>query len=293
MAVYGSSEIDRGNRRYIAAAMQAPTLEREHEFELARRWRDEGDEAALHEIIEAYARFVVRIAWRFRGYGLPIGDLVQEGNIGLMEAAARFDADRNARFSTYASWWIMASMQDYVLRHNSIVRVATTPAKRRLFFNLRRLRAQLATGSDRTLTDDDREEIATRLNVKAADVARMEAHLGGADVSLNATVGDDDAYELIDALADLGPTPEDVTESVHDGATRSTWLHEALATLSPRERRIIVGRFLEEDKRTLAEIGDDFGVSKERIRQIEARALGKLRNELLTRADGPEDLFTN
>lgn len=293
MATYGASEIDRGNRRYIAATMQAPTLEREHEFELARRWRDEGDEAALHEIIEAYARFVVRIAWRFRGYGLPVGDLVQEGNIGLMEAAARFDTEHNARFSTYASWWIMAAMQDYVLRHNSIVRVATTPAQRRLFFNLRRLRAQLATGRDHTLTDADREVIAERLRVKPGDVARMEAHLGGADVSVDATIGDDDGGALIDTLADHGPTPEDVTEAALDAATRSTWLREALDSLAPRERRIIAGRFLAEDKLTLAEIGQEFGVSKERIRQLEARALGKLRLALMDRVDGPGELFTN
>ncbi len=292
MATYAAREIDRGNRRYIAATMQAPTLEREYEFELARRWRDDGDEDALHEIIEAYARFVVRIAWRFRGYGLPIGDLVQEGNIGLMEAAARFDADRNARFSTYASWWIMAAMQDYVLRHNSIVRVATTPAQRRLFFNLRRLRAKLATGRDHELTDADREEIASRLQVKAADVVRMEAHLGGADVSLNATIGEDDGSELMDTLPDGEPTPAEVTEQVLDGATRSRWLREALDSLSARERRIIADRFLEEDKRTLAEIGDDFGVSKERIRQLEARALGKLKTRLMTRVDAPGELFT-
>ena len=129
MASFASQTIERGNRRYAAAVMQAPILEREYEFDLARRWRDKKDEKALHELIEAYARFVLRIAWKFRGYGLPVGDLVQEGNIGLMEAAQRFDPERNARFSTYASWWIMAAIQDYILRHTSLVRIATTPAQ--------------------------------------------------------------------------------------------------------------------------------------------------------------------
>ena len=187
MASFASHDIERGNRRYAAAVMRAPVLEREYEFDLARRWRDDEDEDALHELIEAYARFVLRIAWKFRGYGLPVGDLVQEGNIGLLEAAQRFDPERNARFSTYASWWIMAAIQDHILRNNSIVRVATTPAQRRLFFNLRRVRAKLATGVDGELTDFDREVVAQHLDVRVKDVVRMEGHLSGADSSLNAT----------------------------------------------------------------------------------------------------------
>ncbi|MGE0253863.1 MAG: RNA polymerase factor sigma-32 [Alphaproteobacteria bacterium] len=280
MAYGGSRDLDQGNRRYVASVMAAPILERDHEFELARRWRDDDDTEALHELIEAYARFVVRIAWKFRGYGLPIGDLVQEGNVGLMEAARRFDPDREARFSTYASWWIMAAIQDYVLRHTSIVRVATTPAQRRLFFNLRRVRAKLATGPDGTLTDADRVKVAERLGVKVADVERMEAHLGGPDSSLDAGVGEDEDNSWMDMLADDGPTPEDIVSDRLDSETRSRWLKRALATLSDRERKIIVRRFLDEDRLTLSEIGDDFGVSKERVRQIEAKALAKLRDEL-------------
>ncbi|MHA1564938.1 MAG: RNA polymerase factor sigma-32, partial [Alphaproteobacteria bacterium] len=273
MSLQRSGELDQGNRRYISAVMDAPILEREYEFDLARRWRDDRDEKALHELVEAYARFVIRIAWGFRGYGLPIGDLVQEGNIGIMEAAARFDPERNARFSTYASWWIMAAIQDYILRNNAIVRIATTPTQRRLFFNLRRVRARLATGADGTLTTADREKVAEQLRVKPSDVARMEAHLGGPDASLNATIGDDDAVEVLDLLADEGPNPEELIGEAFDTQTYSKWLHEALDELTPRERTIIVDRFLKEEKSTLAEIGGDFGVSKERIRQIEAKAL--------------------
>lgn len=292
MAVFASQDIERGNRRYAASVMRAPVLEREYEFDLARRWRDHKDEDALHELIEAYARFVLRIAWKFRGYGLPIGDLVQEGNVGLMEAAQRFDPERNARFSTYASWWIMAAIQDHVLRNNSIVRVATTPAQRRLFFNLRRVRAKLATGGNGDLTDLDREAVAEHLDVKVKDVVRMEAHLGGGDNSLNATVNAEDDMEFQDLLADDGPNPEEVTASQIDGETRSKWLHEALDTLSDRERKIIARRFLEDDKSTLAEIGETFGVSKERIRQIEAKALDKLRVELKQHAGDPGELLS-
>lgn len=292
MPSFASQNIERGNRRYAASVMRAPVLERDHEFALARRWRDDDDEEALHELIEAYARFVLRIAWKFRGYGLPVGDLVQEGNIGLMEAAQRFDPDREARFSTYASWWIMAAIQDFILRHTSMVRVATTPAQRRLFFNLRRVRAELATGPNGELTDADREKVARRLEVKVTDVERMEAHLGGPDSSLNASLSDEEDGEFLDLLPDEGPTPEDVVGYIHDRETRSRWLDEALGTLDERERKIIVKRFLDEDKKTLAEIGEDFGVSKERIRQIEAKALGKLHMVLSDRGEDASDLLT-
>jgi RNA polymerase sigma-32 factor len=292
MASFASPAIERGNRRYAAAVMQAPVLEREHEFDLARRWRDDKDEDALHELIEAYARFVLRIAWKFRGYGLPVGDLVQEGNIGLMEAAQRFDPEREARFSTYASWWIMAAIQDYILRHTSMVRIATTPAQRRLFFNLRRVRAELATGPNGELTDADRERVAKRLEVKVADVERMEAHLGGPDASLNASLTNEEDGEYLDLLPDDAPTPEDIIGYTHDSEARSRWLGDALATLDDRERKIIVRRFLDGDKQTLAEIGEDFGVSKERIRQIEAKALAKLRTALTETGASTDELLS-
>jgi RNA polymerase sigma-32 factor len=292
MAGFAPQDIERGNRRYAASVMRAPVLERKYEFDLARRWRNGKDEDALHELIEAYARFVLRIAWKFRGYGLPVSDLVQEGNVGLMEAAQRFDPERNVRFSTYASWWVMAAIQDHVLRNKSIVRVATTPAQRRLFFNLRRVRAKLATGADGELTDFDREAVAEQLAVRVKDVVRMEAHLGGGDNSLNATVNAEDDIEFQDLLADNGPNPEELTASQIDGETRSEWLQEALDTLSERERKIITRRFLENDKSTLAEIGESFGVSKERIRQIEAKALEKLRMELKQHASNPGELLS-
>ncbi len=269
------------DRRYISAAMKAPLLEREEEQELARRWRDHDDTEALDRIITAHIRLCVRMASRFKGYGLPAGDLIQEGNAGLLEAAKRFDPDRDVRFSTYASWWILAAMQEYVVRNSSVVRLGTTPAQKSLFFNLRRLRAQLAdsAGSSR-MTDDQRELIARELSVPVAAVERMEAHFSAPDQSLNAPVGDGDVHELIDFLADDGETPDAEAEDLIDGETRMRWVREAMEHLTPREREVINRRFLVDEKITLAEIGADFGVTKERVRQIEDKALSKLRAHL-------------
>jgi RNA polymerase sigma-32 factor len=289
MALTNAAHPDRHDRRYISAAMEAPLLEREHEADLARRWRDKRDEKALHEIIEAHVRLVIRIAGKFRGYGLPLADLIQEGNTGLMEAANRFDPEREVRFSTYATWWIMAAIQEYIVRNSSIVRIGTTPAQKSLFFNLRRLRARIGASPVGGLTDEQRSRIARELGVPIEAVERMEAHMSRPDRSLNATVGDDDGDELQDFLPDDGPSPEEIVGVRHDDAVRQERLHKALDTLTPRERQIIARRFLEDDGRTtLAEIGAAFGVTKERIRQIEGKALDKLRDALDLEADSQE-----
>src|ERR1700741_570945 len=194
MALSETSELRRGAQSYLRAAMRAPLLAAEHERDLARRWRDDHDERALHELPTAYMRLVVAMASRFRHYGLPLSDLVQEGNVGLMQAAARFEPDREVRFSTYAAWWIRSAMQDYVLRNWSIVRTGTTGAQKALFFNLRRLRAKIE-GSGETLTDDGRAWIADQLDVGLSDVRDMEMRLSGSDQSLNAPMresGDDE-----------------------------------------------------------------------------------------------------
>ncbi len=292
MAQIRQAPVDSGSRRYISAAMDAPFLERDHELELARRWRDQGDAQALHELVFAYARFVIKIASRFRGYGLPLADLVQEGNVGLMEAAARFDPERDVRFSTYASWWVIAAIQEYVLRNASIVRIGTTAAQKSLFFNLRRLRAQLADSPDGLMSDDDRRRIARELSVPLAAVERMESHLSRPDQSLNATVGAEEGDAMFqDFLADDAPTPEEITARRHDTEVRAEWIDDALAELSPREREIISRRFLVDEPSTLAELGSRMGVSKERIRQIEAKALGKLKSRLDERVPDREEFF--
>ncbi len=280
------------DRRFISAAMDAPFLERDHEADMARRWSENGDEDALHEIITAHIRLVVRIAAGFKGYGLPFSDLIQEGNIGLMQAANRFDTERNVRFSTYATWWILAAIQEHIVRHASIVRIGTTPSQKRLFFNLRKFRARLAGDSTGgRMSDSDRSTISKQLKVPVAAVERMEAHLAGPDRSLNATIGNNDSDEMMDFLLDPGPSPEEIVTDHHDGDVRAQWIEDAMQSLSSRERQVIRRRFLEEDRTTLAEIGVSFGVTKERVRQIEGKALSKLRDALAGRQESGEIFF--
>jgi RNA polymerase sigma-32 factor len=273
-------ETQRANRAYAKASMSAPLLSRDDEFSLARRWRAERDISALHQFTGAYARLVVSIAGRFRNYGLPIGDLVQEGNVGLMEAAIRFDPEREIRFSTYATWWIRSTIQDYILRNWSIVRTGTTAAQKTLFFNLRRLRVRIADVPGSRMTRKAKEEIALALKVNISDVESMEVRLGSVDQSLNAPLREDGEEEKQDLLADVRPNPEEVVIGMHDRAARSRWLAQALNGLTPRERRIVLQRRLAEDGCTLEELGRELGVSKERVRQLEQRALLKLRGAI-------------
>ena len=265
------------DRRYIAAAMRAPMLERDYEVGLGRRWRDDEDHTALNELVESHVRLVVRIASGFRGYGLPVSDLIQEGNVGLLQAAKRFDPEREVRFSTYASWWIIAGIQEYIIRNSSIIRIGTTPAQKSLFFNLRKLRAKIAGDLVGPMTNAERQTIANELKVPLAAVERMEAHFSAPDRSLNDTIGDDGSSALQDFLVDERPNPEENVTEFHDSAVRASWLHNAIDGLSPREKDIIQLRFLDDEKITLAEIGQNYGVTKERIRQIEGRALKKLK----------------
>ena len=293
MAVSNGNFPDKNDRRYISAAMSAPMLEREYEMDLGRRWRDHKDDQALHEMIESHIRLVVRIASKFKGYGLSVGDLIQEGNTGLLEAANRFDPERNVRFSTYATWWIMASMQEYIVRNSSIVRIGTTPAQKSLFFNLRKLRARLTDNLGNRMTQEERQLIASELGVPLAAVERMESHFSRPDRSLNATVGESDSDEFVDLLVDDSPDPEKIVVDIVDGETRAQWIADAMEHLTPREQEVIKSRFLSEEKTTLAEIGKIFGVTKERIRQIEGKALTKLRIALEDRDVGEGALVLN
>ena len=197
------------DRRFVKKAMSAPLLDRDHELDLATRWRVEGDEDALHELCTAYMRLVVAIASRFRTYGLPMSDLVQEGNVGLMLAAARFEPERELRFSTYATWWIRSCVQDYILRNWSIVRTGTTAAQKSLFFNLRRLRALLRDPTDGGLSPESRAYVATALRVDEGEVDRMASRLSAADRSLNAPIGEAGDSEWQDLLPDPGMLPEE------------------------------------------------------------------------------------
>ena len=285
MAYRDDPQTQRANMQFIRAAMREPLLEREVEFDYAQRWREDGDEKALHNLVRAYTRLVISLAGKFRNYGLPMGDLVQEGNVGLMQAAARFEPERGVRFSTYASWWIRSAMQDYILRNWSIVRTGTTASQKALFFNLRRLRARINEDIGGQLTQEGREFISTELNVPMADVEAMEVRLGAADQSLNAPVAEEGDGNWQDFLADTRPNPEEIVTGLRDAETRSRWLNDALTQLSDRERRIIRERRLQEEGATLEELGKSLGVSKERVRQLEQRAMEKLRSHIERRIE--------
>lgn len=260
--------------------MRAPMLEADHEFRLATRWRTEGDEEALHELTTAYMRLVIAWAAKFRHYGLPMPDLISEGNVGLMMAASRFDPERGVRFSTYASWWIRSSIQEYVLRNWSIVRTGTTSAQKSLFFNLRRLRARIGDTAGGAMNPENRKWVAEHLGVPEREVEAMASRLSASDRSLNAPLTLDGDGEWQDFLVDETALPEEQAIQNTDRKRYQIWIERALQTLSPREILVIRKRRMSEDNETLAAIGMELGISKERVRQIEAQALRKLRRAL-------------
>ncbi len=273
-------------RQFVKTAMAAPFLERAEERELAVRWKDKRDEQALHHLAHAHMRLVIALASRFRHYGLPAPDLVQEGHVGLLEAAARFDPEREVRFSTYATWWIRASMQDYILRNWSIVRGGTSSTQKALFFNLRRLRAKLSR--DHGPGDNARmfATIAQAIGVSQADVELMDTRLSGPDVSLNAPVAQNDTSsmtEQVEFLVDGNLLPDEAVGESIDTDRRIIWLREAMNVLSERELRIVRERRLADESATLEALGVRLGISKERVRQIETRAIEKLRRALMER----------
>ncbi|MCR4283664.1 MAG: RNA polymerase factor sigma-32 [Bauldia sp.] len=272
------------SRDFVRAAMRAPYLERDEEHELAVLWKEQRDQVALDRLTSAHMRLVIAIAARFRNFGLPMGDLIQEGHVGLLEAAARFEPEREVRFSTYATWWIRASIQDYVLRNWSIVRGGTSSSQKSLFFNLRRLRARLAQSSDRRPRGAILAEIAEALGVSVGDVEMMDSRLSAPDTSLNAPLHDtdgDNTSNRQDFLVDGAPLPDETVGEEVDRERRTSWLRSALTVLNERELRIVSERRLRDEGATLEALGESLGISKERVRQIENRALEKLREALL------------
>lgn len=270
-------------------AMRAELLDAETELRLAYAWRDQRDEKALHRLITAYMRLAISMASKFRRYGAPMNDLIQEASLGLMKAADKFDPDRGVRFSTYAVWWIKASIQDYVMRNWSMVRTGSTSSQKSLFFNMRRVQARLereAAAEGITLDGYEmRQKIATEVGVPLHDVEMMEGRLSGSDYSLNATQSsEDEGREWIEALEDDGIQAAERVEASHDTDTLRQWLLSALSSLNERERFIVRERKLREEPRTLESLGDELGLSKERVRQLEAAAFGKMRRNLETQS---------
>ena len=274
-----------GDARFSRKAMKAEMLDAETELKLAYAWRDERCEASLHRLINAYMRLAISMASKFRRYGAPMNDLIQEAGLGLMKAADKFDPDRGVRFSTYAVWWIKASIQDHVMRNWSMVRTGSTSSQKSLFFNMRRVQARLEREAMQRGEELDRHQlhqmISTEIGVPMNDVEMMHGRLSGSDFSLNATQSvEDEGREWIDALEDDGAQAEEIVENELDTAQLREWLLGAMNALNERERFIVRERKLLDEPRTLESLGNELGLSKERIRQLEAAAFQKMRKSL-------------
>lgn len=266
-----------GLQKYLQEIRGLPMLTPEEEYALGKRWREDGDTEAAHQLVTSHLRLVAKVAATYRGYGLPMGELISEGNIGLMHAVKKFDPDKGFRLATYAIWWIKASMQDFILRSWSLVKIGTTAAQKRLFFNLGKVKRAIADADSGSLTPEQVSKIASQLEVSEEEVVSMNMRLYAPDQSLNARRSADDDGEWQDWLADATPNQEVQLAERQEDALRSRMLENAMATLSERERDIIMARTLQETPATLEELSQRHGISRERVRQIENRALEKLR----------------
>jgi len=266
-----------GLSRYLSEIRRFPMLAPDEEFMLAKRWREHGDKDAAEKLITSHLRLVARIAMGYRGYGLPIGEVISEGNVGLMQAVKKFEPDKGFRLATYAMWWIRASIQEYILRSWSLVKMGTTAAQKKLFFSLRRTKAQMQAIEEGDLTPAHVKAIATKLGVSEDDVISMNRRLGG-DSSLNAPLRSDGegSGEWQDFLADDAPDQEEILVESEERSQRRSFLSGALSVLNDRERRIFEARRLADEPATLEELSTEFNVSRERVRQIEVRAFEKV-----------------
>ncbi len=268
-----------GLSRYLDEIRRFPMLEPHEEYMLAKRWREHGDREAAHKLVTSHLRLVAKIAMGYRGYGLPISEVVSEGNVGLMQAVKRFEPDKGFRLATYAMWWIKAAIQEYILRSWSLVKMGTTANQKKLFFNLRKAKGRISAFEEGDLHPDNVKQIATQLGVTEQDVVDMNRRLGG-DSSLNAPLRDEGegGGEWQDWLVDQGQSQEQVLVEEEEGQNRLKALRNALSVLNPRERRIFEARRLSDDPITLEELSTEFGVSRERVRQIEVRAFEKIQD---------------
>jgi RNA polymerase sigma-32 factor len=266
--------------RYLQGIRKFPLLEAEEEFMLAKNWAEHEDAEAAHKLVTSHLRLVAKIANGYRGYGLPLGELISEGNVGLMQAVKRFDPDRGFRLATYAMWWIRASIQEYILHTWSLVKIGTTAAQKKLFFNLRRLKGEIKAIEDGDLTPEHVEEIATKLKVSEADVVSMNRRMAGPDNSLNAPVRADSEGEWQDWLVDESDDQETEYARQEEFEMRHKLLVAAMRRLNPRERHIFTERRLSEDPKTLEQLSGHYNISRERVRQIEVRAFEKVQKAI-------------
>jgi RNA polymerase sigma-32 factor len=264
-----------GLSRYLDEIRRFPMLEPHEEFMLAKSWREHGDREAAHKLVTSHLRLVAKIAMGYRGYGLPISEVVSEGNVGLMQAVKRFEPDKGFRLATYAMWWIKAAIQEYILRSWSLVKMGTTANQKKLFFNLRKAKGRISALEEGDLRPDQVKQIAMKLGVTEQDVVDMNRRLGG-DASLNAPLREEGEGEWQDWLVDNSASQEEVLAEHEEGQNRLTALRSALSVLNARERRIFEARRLSDDPMTLEDLSTEFGVSRERVRQIEVRAFEKV-----------------
>jgi len=270
-----------GLSRYLTEIRKFPMLAKDQEFMLAKRWREHEDTEAAHQLVTSHLRLVAKIAMGYRGYGLPIGEVISEGNVGLMQAVKKFEPDRGFRLATYAMWWIRASIQEYILRSWSLVKMGTTAAQKTLFFNLRKAKSEISAFEEGDLHPEHLSHIATRLGVLESEVTSMNRRLSGGDASLNAPMRADGESEWQDWLADDNAVSQETQVAEAEESTiRMSLLQEAMAELSDRERHILTERRLKDDPTTLEELASQYGVSRERVRQIEVRAFEKLQKAM-------------
>ena len=273
---------EQGLSSYLAEIRRFPMLEKDEEFMLGKAWREHGDAKSAEKLVTSHLRLVAKIAMGYRGYGLPVAEVISEGNVGLMQAVKKFDPEKGFRLATYAMWWIRASIQEYILRSWSLVKMGTTAAQKKLFFNLRRMKSQMQALDEGDLRPDQVEEIATKLGVTNDDVVSMNGRLSGPDASLNAPLkGTEGEGQWQDWLADDdAESQEDELAESDEFDTRMTLLQSAMGELNDREQHILQERRLSEEPKTLEELADHYGVSRERIRQIEVRAFEKLQKAM-------------
>ena len=289
IAALPAPSVDAGLSKYLIEIRKFPLLKPEQELAYARRWREHRDREAAYQLVTSHLRLVAKIAMRYRGYGLPIAEIVSEGNIGLMQAVKRFDPDRGVRLATYAMWWIKATIQEYILRSWSLVKIAANASQKKLFFKLRRAKSAISALQDGDLRPEQVRLIAERLKVAERDIVTMDRRLRG-DVSLNVPIHDEDeAEQALDWLVDPAPTREITLAEEQETDHRRQALNDALAKLNSRERQILTARWLMEEPATLEELAAEHGVSRERVRQIEQRAFQKVKTAMVTNGPISED----
>ena len=279
------------SRNLVEFSRRAKVLEKQDEYKFISQWKDNRDQVALQKILNSYLRLAVSYAKKYINYGLPLDDLIHEGVLGIMHALEKFDISKEFRLSTYASWWIRAYIQDYILKNWSVVKTGSTASQKQLFFNLKKIKNQILDASKDYMGQDELNKVSKMLKVKSIEIQNMESRLSGGDVFLNQTMGDEDGNDLLSLLPDNSDNPEELAEKFYDSRSKNNWLSSAIETLTDREKIIIKARKLKVKSTTLDELGRNLQISKERVRQIENKALSKLKKAILLISQQEKEFF--